>query len=55
MKLIGYSQTNYQCDNCGRYRVEAWKDEKGNILLICEKCDWNQKTKEYFDWGEMEL
>lgn len=31
------------CPNCGRKRVE----EYNNGFLICEKCNWNIKNKEY--------
>lgn len=55
MKLIGYSKTHYKCDNCGRHRVEEWIDENGNVLLICEKCNWDQDSKDYFDWDEVGL
>jgi len=40
-KILGY--TDKECNNCGRLRVELW--ENGD--RICEKCKWNQDTKEY--------
>ena len=42
-KYIGY--IDKECSNCKRNRVERW--ENGDE--ICEKCGWNQKTKEYDD------
>lgn len=42
-KIIGYQPQD--CINCGRHRVELY--ESG--MLVCEKCGFNQKTKEYVD------
>lgn len=45
-EYIGYSDK--ECINCGRLRVEKWK----NGDEICEKCNFNQKTNE-FDIGDL--
>lgn len=37
------SYTDQECVNCGRVRVDLW--ENGD--KICEKCNFNQDTKEY--------
>lgn len=40
---IKYTSDN--CEKCNRVRVEEYT----NGHLICEKCDWNHTTKEYYD------
>jgi len=40
-ECLGYSSE--KCNNCGRVRIETW--ENGD--KICEKCNFNQTTKEY--------
>lgn len=40
-KCIGYIEDD--CINCGRHRVELWEDGS----KICEKCCYNQESKEY--------
>jgi ribosomal protein L37AE/L43A len=40
-EYLGY--IDKKCINCGRQRVEQYK----NGAKICEKCSYNQDTKEY--------
>lgn len=40
-KCLGYIEE--PCTQCGRIRVEAY--ENGD--KVCEKCHWNETTKEY--------
>ena len=42
-ECLGY--TGKPCTQCGRVRVEAY--ENGD--KVCEKCHWNETTKEYED------
>ena len=42
-KCLGY--IDMDCINCGRHRVEQYE----NGLKVCEKCGFNQDTKEHED------
>ena len=36
------------CSRCGRMRVEEYSGGKH----ICEKCNWCEEDKAYFNWKE---
>jgi ribosomal protein L37AE/L43A len=48
-KCLGYTGT--ACPNCGRYRLERYKNGKE----ICEKCQWCPQEQQYVDRDKLWL
>ena len=46
-KCLGYTGT--PCSNCGRYRLERYKNGKE----VCEKCEWCPQEKQYINRERM--